>query len=122
MSTTATTSRASRRGVLGAGLAGAALATPALAQANPKISWRLTSSYPKSLETLFGLSTQVAKRVAEATDGQFQIQAFAAGEIVPALQALDAIQNGTVECGHTLRASTSARTPPSPSTPRCPSA
>jgi len=96
MSTTSTRSPASRRGVLGAGLAGAALATPALAQANPKISWRLTSSYPKSLETLFGLSTQVAKRVAEATDGQFQIQTFAAGEIVPALQALDAIQNGTI--------------------------
>ena len=87
----------------GAGAAAsAAIAAPAVAQSMPKVSWRLTSSYPKSLDTLFGISTQVAKRVAEATDGQFQIQTFAAGEIVPALQALDAVQNGTVECSHTL--------------------
>ena len=77
-----------RRSFVGtAGLAGAAavVASPAVAQANPKISWRLTSSYPKSLDTLFGLSTQVAKRVSEATDGQFQIQTFAAGEHTGAL-------------------------------------
>lgn len=80
----------------------AAVAAPAVAQSNPKISWRLTSSYPKNLDTLYGLSTHLAKRVAEATDNQFQIQPFAAGEIVPALQALDAVQNGTVECSHTL--------------------
>jgi TRAP-type mannitol/chloroaromatic compound transport system substrate-binding protein len=56
------------------GAAGSALiAAPAIAQSQPKISWRLTSSYPKSLDTLFGLSTQVARRVAEATDGNFQI-------------------------------------------------
>ncbi|KPH81265.1 TRAP transporter substrate-binding protein [Bosea vaviloviae] len=85
------------------GAAGSALiAAPAIAQGQPKVSWRLTSSYPKSLDTLFGLSTQVAKRVAEATDGNFQIQVFAPGEIVPGLQALDAVQNGTVECSHTL--------------------
>ncbi|QCI63910.1 TRAP transporter substrate-binding protein [Phreatobacter stygius] len=80
----------------------AAVATPAIAQSLPKVTWRLTSSYPKSLDTLYGLSTHLAKRVAEATDNQFQIQTFAAGEIVPALQALDAVQNGTVECSHTL--------------------
>jgi TRAP-type mannitol/chloroaromatic compound transport system substrate-binding protein len=94
-----------RRAFVGtAGIAGAAavVASPAIAQTNPKITWRLTSSYPKSLDTLFGLSTQVAKRVSDATDGQFQIQSFAAGEIVPALQALDAVQNGTVECSHSL--------------------
>ena len=37
----------------------------------------------------------------EATDNKFQIQTFAGGEIVPPLQALDAVQNGTVEMGHT---------------------
>ncbi|TCR62150.1 TRAP transporter substrate-binding protein [Bosea sp. BK604] len=87
----------------GAGVAAsAAIAAPAIAQSQPKISWRLTSSYPKSLDTLFGISTQLAKRVAEATDGNFQIQVFSAGEIVPALNALDSVQNGTVECSHTL--------------------
>jgi hypothetical protein len=39
--------------------------------------------------------------LAEATDNRFQIQTFAAGEIVPGLQALDAVQNGTVELCHT---------------------
>ena len=89
--------------VAGAGAAGsAAIAAPAVAQSQPKVTWRLTSSYPKSLDTLYGISTHVAKRVAEATDNNFQIQVFAPGEIVPALQALDAVQNGTVECSHTL--------------------
>uniref|UniRef100_UPI0013D95D59 twin-arginine translocation signal domain-containing protein n=1 Tax=Stenotrophomonas maltophilia TaxID=40324 RepID=UPI0013D95D59 len=54
--------------------AAAAVATPAIAQSLPKVSWRLTSSYPKSLDTLYGLSTHLAKRVAEMTDNQFQIQ------------------------------------------------
>ncbi|CAN7205101.1 twin-arginine translocation signal domain-containing protein [Bosea sp. LjRoot9] len=86
----------------GAAVGGTAIAAPAIAQSQPKVSWRLTSSYPKSLDTLYGLSTQVAKRVGELTDNQFQIQVFAPGEIVPGLQALDAVQNGTVECSHTL--------------------
>ncbi len=93
-----------RRTVLkGAGLAAAAgVASPALAQASPEIRWRMPSSYPKSLDTLFGAGVQIAKRVAEATDNKFQIQVFAAGEIVQGLQVLDAVQSGTVECGYTL--------------------
>ena len=51
-------------------------------------------------DTLWGGVELFAKSVAEATDNKFQIQAFAAGEIVPGLQVLDAVQNGTVECGH----------------------
>ena len=90
--------------IKGAGFVAAAttVAAPAIAQTNPKITWRLTSSYPKSLETLFGISSQLSARIAELTDGNFQIQVFAPGEIVPGLQALDAVQNGTVECAHTL--------------------
>ncbi len=84
------------------GSAAGVLATPALAQARPNVSWRLTSSYPKSLETLYGISDHVARRVTEITDGGFQIQPFAAGELVPPLQALDAVSEGTVECAHTL--------------------
>src|SRR6185295_12924130 len=41
------------------------------------------------------------KRIAEITDNKFQIQLFAAGEIVPGLQVLDAVQSGTVEMGNT---------------------
>src|ERR1700736_1443234 len=84
-----------------AGAAATAIAKPAVAQSMPELRWRLTSSYPKSLDTIFGASEAFAKAVAEATDNKFQIQVFAGGEIVPALQAADAVQNGTVEMCHT---------------------
>ncbi len=95
--------RVSRRHAIRAVAGGAALgvAAPALAQGQPTIRWRLTSSFPKSLEALTLCSTLFADRVAKATEGRFQIQFFAPGEIVGALQALDAVQNGTVECAHT---------------------
>ena len=75
-----------------AGAAATAIAKPAVAQSMPELKWRLTSSYPKSLDTIFGASEAFAKAVAEATDNKFQIQVFAAGEIVPGLQAADAVQ------------------------------
>jgi TRAP-type mannitol/chloroaromatic compound transport system substrate-binding protein len=84
----------------GAGLAGTALTKPALAQATPELKWRCTSSFPKSLDTLYGASEVFAKAVAEASDNKFQIQIFAPGEIVPGLQALDAASNATVEMCH----------------------
>ena len=83
--------------VAGAGVAASAVAAPAIAQSMPEIKWRLTASWPKSLDTLYGACETFAKYVAEATDNKFQIQIFAAGEIVPGLQVLDAVQNGTVE-------------------------
>jgi TRAP-type mannitol/chloroaromatic compound transport system substrate-binding protein len=87
--------------VAGAGLAAGAVASPAIAQSTPEVKWRLTSSFPKSLDTIFGAAEVFSKLVSEATDGKFQIQVFAAGEIVPGLQAADAVQNGTVESCHT---------------------
>ena len=63
------------------------------------MKWRLTASWPKSLDTLYGGCEYFSKRVAEITDNKFQIQVFAAGEIVPGLQVLDAVQSGTVEMG-----------------------
>ncbi|GLR81434.1 TRAP transporter substrate-binding protein [Azospirillum oryzae] len=85
----------------GVGVAASTLAAPAIAQTQPEIHWRLASSFPKSLDTIYGAADTIAARVAAATDGKFQIRPFAAGEIVPGLQVLDAVQNGTVECGHT---------------------
>ena len=85
----------------GAGLAASAIAAPAIAQSSPEIKWRLTSSFPKSLDTLWGASETFAKYVSEATDGKFQVTPFAAGEIVPGLQALDAVGAGSVEMCHT---------------------
>ena len=85
----------------GIGLAGSAVAAPAIAQSAPELKWRLTASSPKSLDTLYGGCEYFSKRIAEITDNRFQIQVFAAGEIVPGLQVLDAVQNGTVEMGNT---------------------
>ena len=85
----------------GVGLAATTIAAPAIAQTAPTLSWRMTCSWPKSLDTIFGGAEYLARRIAEMTDNKFQIRVFAAGEIVPALQVLDAVQNGTVEMGHT---------------------
>ena len=91
-----------KAGLAGAGAAAAsALAAPAIAQSSPKITWRCTSSFPKALDTIYGAAETMATFVKEATDGNFEIQVFAAGEIVPGLQAADAASAGTVELAHT---------------------
>ena len=84
-----------------AGLAASAVAAPAIAQAMPEVRWRLTSSFPKSLDTIYGTAETFARYMREATDGKFQIQTFAAGEIIPGLQALDSVANGSIELAHT---------------------
>ena len=83
----------------GVGLAAStAVAAPAIAQSMPTIKWRMPTSWPKSLDTIYGGADMMCQGAsAEATDGKFQIQVFAAGEIVPGLQIVDAVQNGTVE-------------------------
>jgi len=82
--------------------AGAAMvAAPAVAEALPALNWRLASSFPKTLDTIFGAADVFTRRVAQLTGGRFQIRAFAGGEIVPGLQVMDAVQAGTVEMGHT---------------------
>jgi TRAP-type mannitol/chloroaromatic compound transport system substrate-binding protein len=85
----------------GIGVAASAVAAPAIAQSMPEVKWRLASSFPKSLDTLWGASETFSKYCAEATDGKLQIQTFAAGEIVPALQVLDAVSANNVEMCHT---------------------
>jgi TRAP-type mannitol/chloroaromatic compound transport system substrate-binding protein len=83
------------------GGAAAALATPAIVQATPQIKWRMASSFPNSLPTLYGGAEFLCDRIAAATDNRFQIRPFPAGEIAPALQVLDAVQHGSIECGQT---------------------
>ena len=82
--------------------AGASVSAPAIVRAQAAtVSWRMALSWPKSLDALYGGAEFISKRVSEATGGKFNIKVFAAGEIVGGLQVLDAVQNGTVECGHT---------------------
>ena len=88
--------------VRGAGIAGilAAGAAPAV-HAQATIRWRLTSAFPKSLDTLFGVCDVFAKKVSDMTGGKFQISTHASGEIVPGFGQVDALQNGTVEAANT---------------------
>src|SRR5713101_3600478 len=88
-------------GLTGVATAATGVAMPAIAQQMPELKWRCTSSYPKSLDTIYGAAEIFAKAVAEVTDNKFQIQVFASGEIVPGLNAADAVTNGTVEMCHT---------------------
>jgi len=86
----------------GAGLAGilAAGVSPAV-HAQAAIRWRLTSSFPKSLDTLFGVNDVFAAKVKAMTGGKFEITTHAPGELVPAFGTVDALQNGTVEAANT---------------------
>jgi TRAP-type mannitol/chloroaromatic compound transport system substrate-binding protein len=88
-------------GAAGAGLAATGLAAPALAQSAPEVRWRIASAFPRNLDALYGTGERITQRVAALTDNKFQIRFFAAGEIVPGLQVLDAVQAGTIEGGHT---------------------
>ena len=86
----------------GAGaVAATAIAAPAIAQTMPELEWRMVSSFPPSLDTIYGAAEVFAQAVAEMTDNRFQIQVFAPGEIVPGLSAADAVSNGSVEACHT---------------------
>jgi TRAP-type mannitol/chloroaromatic compound transport system substrate-binding protein len=70
-------------------------------QTNKRVMWRLASSFPRSLDTIFGAAETMANRVEALTDGRFRIRVYPAGEIVPGLQVLDAVQQGTLQVGHT---------------------
>jgi len=104
------TSNFNRRGFLAKGAlasaaaaAGTALATPAIhAQEElPTLRWRLTSGFPNNLDTIYGGAEVMAEALSAITQGKFQIQVFQAGELIPGPQAIDAVQNNTVEIAHT---------------------
>lgn len=97
-----------RRDLLGVALGGAAVAAcggggagaPAV-HTGERVRWRLASSFPRSLDTLFGGAEVMAERVSAMTGGAFEIRVHPAGELVPGLEVLDAVQQGTVEIGQT---------------------
>ena len=86
-----------------AGLAGvlAAGAAPAVVHAQANIRWRLASSFPKSLDTIYGAADEFSKKVAAMSGGKFQITVHPAGELMPAFGVVDGVQNATVEMAHT---------------------
>ena len=89
--------------VHGAGIAGvlAAGTAPAIVHAQANIRWRLASSFPKSLDTIYGAAEVFSKAVSSMSGGKFQISVHAAGELMPAFGVVDGVQGGTVEMAHT---------------------
>jgi TRAP-type mannitol/chloroaromatic compound transport system substrate-binding protein len=86
------------------GAAGAAstLAAPAIAQSLPNLRWRLASSFPKSLDTIYSGAKVLANRLAAITGGKFQISVHAVGELMPAFGVMDAVQGGSIACNYRI--------------------
>ena len=86
------------------GIAGvlAAGAAPAVVHAQANVRWRMASSFPKPLDTIFGAAETFAKKVGDMTGGKFQISVHAGGELMPALGVVDGVQGGNVEMAHTI--------------------
>jgi len=77
-------------------------ATPAEAAAQgPEITWRVATSFSSSLDILNGTAERIATQVAAITGGRFRMRVYSAGELVPALQVMDAVQQGTIQAGYT---------------------
>jgi TRAP-type mannitol/chloroaromatic compound transport system substrate-binding protein len=69
--------------------------------AQPVVRWRLASSFPKSLDTIYGAAEVFARHVRAMSNGRFEISVHAAGELMPAFGVLDSVQKGTVQACHT---------------------
>lgn len=92
-----------RKFIQHAGLAGI-LATgvaPAVRAEGAAIRWRLASSFPKALDTIYGAAETFAAKVKEMSGGKFEISVHAGGELMPPFGVVDGVQQGTVECAHT---------------------
>jgi TRAP-type mannitol/chloroaromatic compound transport system substrate-binding protein len=90
-----------KKAAVGAGAGAAILGAPAVIGQSPAVRWRLTSGFPKALDTLYGISEVFAKQVGAMTGVKVQISTHASGELVPTPGVVDAVQNGTVEMAHT---------------------
>lgn len=98
-----------RRGALAGGLAGLAASCggdsasggSAAVHTTKRVRWNLASSFPSSLDTIYGAADTLAERVSAMSGGNFEIRVNEAGELVPALSVLDAVQDASVQVGQT---------------------
>ena len=67
---------------------------------NPNVRWRLASSYPRTVDAIFDTATRASESLSAMTDGRFQLRVYEANELVPAFEVMDAVQQGTVQVGH----------------------
>lgn len=95
-----------RRTLIGALAAGGVAslsgpATAAEAPGQPEISWRLVSSFPKSLDLIFGGAERFTRTVGDLTGGRFKVEVSPPADAVGGLAVLDAIKAGTIEASQT---------------------
>lgn len=90
----------SRRSALGA-IAAGAVAAPAVVRADMPARWRMVTSWPRNLPGPGVTAQRLADRITRASGGRIRVEVFAAGEIVPAFEVMDAVGRGVAELGHT---------------------
>ncbi len=78
-----------------------AAGTAPAVHAQQTVRWRLASSFPKSLDTIYGAAEVFAQKARALSGGRFDVSVHAAGELMPAFSVVDGVQNGTVEAAHT---------------------
>lgn len=83
----------------------AGAATEAGANAAPAVktkthTWRMVTTWPKNFPGLGVGAQRLADRITAASNGELTIQVFSAGEMVPPLQSLDAVMDGSAEMMH----------------------
>jgi len=66
-----------------------------------QVRWFLASSFTRNLDTIFGAAEVLSARVEALTEGRFTIRVRQAGDLVGGLAVLDAVQQGSAQCGHT---------------------
>jgi TRAP-type mannitol/chloroaromatic compound transport system substrate-binding protein len=89
-----------RRNALLAG-AGGIVAAPATLSAETTHRWRMVTSWPRDLPGPGMTATRLARRIEAMSGGRIEVQLYAAGEIVPAFEVLDAVSEGVAELAHT---------------------
>ena len=92
-----------RRGLLAAGTGAATiLAAPRIARSQSAArELRMTTAWPKNSPGLGANAQRLADMISAMSGGRLQVRVFAAGELVPALAAFDAVSDGRAEMMHT---------------------
>jgi len=98
-------------GVLTAAGAAAATIDAPNVIAQPKFQWKMVTTWPPGLATLHGAALRFAKFCDDMSGGRLKIQVFAAGELVPAFGAFDAVVGGNVEVAHSAAYYWAGKTP-----------
>lgn len=66
-----------------------------------KIKLEMVTSWPTSLDTIYGGATNTAKNILELTSGEVEVEVYPAGAQVGGLEVYDAVSSGAFQMGHT---------------------